>query len=183
MIIWEHGEDPSYTGPHSNTYQQRSKSLGNNVAGAASPNNLRLHRERAASKYVHPVYRRSHKLSHLQTDSATALSRIYIVCCFFSVKVQIECWLWLYLEIDMPLIQNSDFFLCYNFLLWGFFDWTKNQNKTNIDTYIYQEKFTFFFKTLKQLTYYFCYSISVDYTTKVIFFEQHHIKGISSFNQ
>ena len=96
-----------------------------NVAGAASPNNLRLHRERAASKYVHPVYRRSHKLSHLQTHSATALSWIYIVWCYFPVNVPIECWLWQYLEIDMPLIQNSDFFLCYNFLLWGFFDWTK----------------------------------------------------------
>ena len=148
-----------------------------NVAGAASPNNLRLHRERAASKYVHPVYRRSHKLSHLQTHSATALSRIYIVWCFFPVNVPIECWLWLYLEIDNLTCLWFKTFCCEDFLI------GLNQNKTNIDTYIYLEKSTFFFKTLKQLTYYFCYSISVDYTTKVIFFEQHHIKGISSFNQ
>ena len=121
---------------------------------------------------------------HTYKPTAPLLYQEFILCVvFFPVNGPIECWLWLYLEIDMPLIQNSDFFLCYNFLLWGFFDWTKNQNKTNIDTYIYLEKSTFFFTTLKQLTYYFCYSISVDYTTKVIFFEQHHIKGISSFIQ
>ena len=127
MIIWEHGENPSYSVTQVPTliHINRGPRFWENVAGAASPNNLRLHRERAASKYVHPVYRRSHKLSHLQTHSATALSWIYIVWCYFPVNVPIECWLWLYLEIDMPLIQNSDFFLCYNFLLWGFFDWTK----------------------------------------------------------
>lgn len=119
MIIWEHGENPSYSVTQVPTliHINRGPRFWENVAGAASPNNLRLHREQAASKYVHPVYRRSHKLSHLQTHSATALSWIYIVWCYFPVNVPIECWLWLYLEIDMPLIQN--------FLLWGFFDWTK----------------------------------------------------------
>ena len=83
---------------------------------------------------------------HTYKPTAPLLYQEFILCVvFFPVNVPIECWLWLYLEIDMPLIQNSDFFLCYNFLLWGFFDWTKNQNKTNIDTYIYLEKSTFFF--------------------------------------